>query len=176
MAEAIFFRLQEQRRRALEEAVDAWKADHEGAAGALQVEAIVTEALQLREDVRRLWQTVLALARADCIDDYPATGGLLRQLCADNLRLMRNVGGLARSVAGSTGHEVRGLVELDAATAELSAWADRELAQWPWVDAPPLPIDPAMVEQSRASRARGEAEDVGDVLARVQAGGPLVKE
>jgi hypothetical protein len=57
------------------------------------------------------------------------------------------------------------------------AWADGVLAAWPDPDAGWPAFDVEGVRQAREGIARGEhGEDLADVLARIHAGAPLVKE
>jgi hypothetical protein len=69
------------------------------------------------------------------------------------------------------------LADLEAAARRTRAWADGVLAAWPDPGAGWPAFDAEGVRQAREGIARGEhGEDLADVLARIQAGGPLVKE
>jgi hypothetical protein len=45
-----------------------------------------------------------------------------------------------------------------------------------WLERPRPPVDEEMVRRSRESLARGEGEDIRDIIARVESGGSLIRE
>jgi hypothetical protein len=175
MSESVLFRLQAGRTRLVFEAVDAWKAGHEEALRALDAEALIAEASQMDDSLRRTWEGVKARAGAGQIKDFQTTGVQLREAFETGIGVMALVADLAQTVARTTGHELCGLAELNTAVAEARTWTGRVLDAWPWTDRPWPPLDRAAVEGSRAATERGEGEDITDMLARVKAGGPLVK-
>ena len=50
------------------------------------------------------------------------------------------------------------------------------MARWELLDRPRPPLDREQIARSLAEFERGECEDVADVLARLERGGPLVRE
>lgn len=49
-------------------------------------------------------------------------------------------------------------------------------SQWPDINTLEVPVDPAARERAVADFRAGRCEDMADVLARVEAGGPLVPD
>ena len=104
---------------------------------------------------------------------YRALRDGLRRVLAEGLRLLDGAAAAARQSGG----DVARLADLEAAARRTRAWADGVLAAWPDPDAGWPAFDAEGVRQAREGIARGEhGEDLADVLARIQAGGPLVKE
>jgi hypothetical protein len=67
------------------------------------------------------------------------------------------------------------LDELRARAEEFPLWARECLARWGMLDRPAPTLDSERVARAQVAYARGDHEDMDDVLSRVQAGGPWVK-
>jgi len=147
-----------------------------GAAQAGDAQWLVAEALALVEGLRPLTEAVKARLRTGGgldLDVY-ALGDAVRAAFTETLALAD----AARSAARAAAAAVPGLDELGRATEEARGWTAAVLENWPRRDRPFEPLTPAdreMIARSRAEIARGEGEDAGDILARLKAGGPLLR-
>jgi hypothetical protein len=50
------------------------------------------------------------------------------------------------------------------------------MARWEMLDRPRKPLNRERIAESQAAYNRGEGEPISDVIARLEQGGPLVKE
>ena len=140
------------------------------------VEQLVCDCLHLPEDMQHLWKRTRQVITSGERVDYQATGDMLKETFARMLRLLTNVHSLTTNVSRTTGHEVEREGELLEALTTLRNMETRILSAWPWPDEPFSPVDMVMVEASQRSHAAGEAEDLDDILARLNAGGDIAQE
>jgi hypothetical protein len=89
-----------------------------------------------------------------------------------NEQVIRDAGEIARR----TGRDVVGLEELANGLAEFKTWAERVRAAWPRPSRCRSAPDREQIARARAEIAAGNCEDLADILARLAAGGPLVRE
>jgi hypothetical protein len=169
MAPTLLFRLQDGKIRVLEETVESWKRDREGALLALDAEDLVAEGLACWEDVRRSWMRTRRLATLNRLWDLQEVGKTMLGLLDRCIHVLGNVAGSAEKVAHDTGHAIEGRENLAEAMREAADLRDRVAKTWPWDERPVLPLDRKMAEASRAAQARGEARDVADILAGLRA-------
>ncbi len=169
MSRTLLFRLQSGKIRVLEEMVESWKPDHEGAMLALDLEDLVVECLSAWEDIRRAWARTRRQASINRVWNLQEVGTGMLELLDRALRLLAEVAGLAERVARDTGHTIEGSEGLPEAIREARELREHVHATWPWDDRPILKLDRRMIEESRAARARGESLPVADILAQLQA-------
>jgi hypothetical protein len=170
--EALPLRLFAGKVRLAEEAVESRRVASAEALTAPEAEFLVADVLALAQDARRLWSWVWARGEADEIRDFDATGAFFDDHFGRLLRLAET----ARTASGQAGRDVAGLAELEGALPEWRTWVERALAAWPRPAQCRSPVDPERIARAREALDRGEGEDIEDILARLAAGGPLVKE
>ena len=120
-------------------------------------------------------EAVKVRLRAGDVDIY-TTGDAVRAAIVETLALADRTAAEVESLA--PGNAVAGLDELRKATAEARGWTATVIENWPKRDRPFLPFGPAeraMAERAYAEFARGEYEYAEDIVARLKAGGPLIK-
>jgi len=142
------------------------------------LDELVAEATVLVERLRPLWGRAkkkmegLSLG----VQGMLAAGAAARQLFAPTLEMADRVASRAETEAGAGG-TVKELPRLRQAIAEARDWTSRVLDAWPRADQLLAPPNGETLRQiGPAQAARQDGEDIRDLLARVQAGGPLVKE
>jgi hypothetical protein len=165
MAPTLLFRLQDGKIRVLEETVESWKREREGAVLALDAEDVVAESLACWEDVRRSWVRTRRLATLNRLWDLQEIGQTVLSLLDRCIHVLEKVAESAEKVARDTGHAIDGREDLSEAIQEAGDLRDRVAKTWPWDERPVLPLDRKMAEASRSARARGESRDVADILA-----------
>ena len=176
MSAEVLERLEADRMRAVADALAGWPGDGAGGHAEADTEFLVALCLPLADELRRYHAWTLRRAQAQPVAGMAAYRALrdgLRRVLAEGLRLLDGAAAAARQSGG----DVARLADLEAAAPRTRAWADGVLAAWPDPDAGWPAFDAEGVRQAREGIARGEhGEDLADVLARIQAGGPLVKE
>jgi hypothetical protein len=166
MSESILFRVPRDKTQAIKETVESWKLLHDEAMLAFEAEEMVRECLTIPEDLRQLWESVVARAGAGKIEDFEAEEKRLRVLFDEcvlpALELARgHVHGLARS----SGHGISGVDEIGPVIAAVKSLRDKILEHWPRYDA-------AMVEKAWAAYLAGQsrpAKEIYDELRRSRA-------
>ncbi len=176
MSRILLFRLQDSKIRILEEAVESWKRDHEDALFVQDVEELIAGCLSCWEDIRRSWVRTRRLALGNWLWDLQDAGTTVLDLLGRCIRLLEDVAGLAEKVAGDLGRAIEGQENLPEAIREASDLREHVNKTWPWNNRPVLPLDRKMADQSRAARARGESQDVADILASLQANDSVRQE
>jgi hypothetical protein len=139
-----------------------------------EAEAVISLAIDGLQHCRRLWDEL-----RDRLAESGREGGALRLDCAGVIGAARtylSVMEAARRIALRTAsrHQapVTGLPELDKAFREVAALQGRAAELLAWSNAAPR-LDEQMVAESRASHARGESEDLEEIVARIRAGGAV---
>lgn len=172
--------LQEHKLRGLEAMIDAYQTATATGGGEDQAAAIadflVDEGIGVRQSSRRLWDYHWTMALAGKIADRQARGAELGALLVRAGKLLARGAALARAYADLSGNEVARLTQFEEQSKAFPIWVEERMACWGLLDAPRKPYDPVAAAEARAAIARGEYEDVADILARVQNGGPIVKE
>jgi hypothetical protein len=167
-------RLQDDRARAVETALAAWQAR---GGFAEELAEVLLECVALADTARRRWETTERRLHESGVSTDPETGALG---LATLRRILALLDQAARAQAPVDNPDacpelVRATAELRRAAAEAPAWSARALAFWEWAGRPFGEFDRKQIKRSRLAFEQGEYEDVADILARVQAGGPLVK-
>lgn len=137
---------------------------------------LVDEGIGLRQRAQRLWDLHWTMALAGQIPDRQAHGARLRARLAEHGPPLAEAAEIARAFADLSGREVARLAEFEKQAAAFARWVEECLARWEMLDRPRPPLDRERVAQAREAFARGECEDLADVIARVERGGPLVAE
>jgi len=176
MSRVLLFRLQEGKIRVLEEAVESWKRDHEDAVLALDVEELIVGCLSTWEDIRRAWLRTRRLAILNRLSDLEEAGTTMLDLLDRCLHRLVEVANLAEGAVRDTGHAIDGREDLSEATREIRELRVHVSKTWPWQRRPVLPLNGTMAEESRSTRARGESQDVTDILVSLQANAALRRE
>jgi hypothetical protein len=139
-------------------------------------EALVAHCLRLAKDSRQLWESTWARAEAGHVHDFDKMGELLDDVLDRCALVQQEVAVGVKTLATHLGIEIAGLAELESALPAFQAWSRKALSAWPRPARFRPKFDAAKLARSREQAARGEHEAIEDVLARVEAGGPLVAE
>jgi len=173
-------KLQETKLRGLEELLDSWKAATATGSGedqaAVIADFIVDEGIGVRQGLLRLWDYHWALALAGEIFDRREDGAVLRSFLQRGGQTLGRAAAVARAYANLSGREVARLSQFEEQAGAFPLWAEECMARWEMLDRSPRPLNREQVARSQAAYKRGECEDVADILARLEAGGPLRKE
>jgi hypothetical protein len=133
-------------------------------------------ALALAENATELWEKRWEEALRNPGADRGEITKQLRGVLTDaEQELTKELGNLQED-ARRLGQPLARLDELQDRVAEFPLWVRECLARWEMLDEPAPPLDRERVARAQAAYARGEHEALGDVLSRVQGGGPWVKE
>lgn len=176
MTRTLLFRLQDGKIRVLEEVIESWKREHDDAMRAQDVEDLIAECLSCWEDIRRSWVRTRRLATLNRLWDLQEAGTTVVDIISRAIRLLGNVGSLAETIASDTGHAIEGRDNVPEALREASELREHVNKTWPWDNRPILKLDRKMAEESRAKRARGESQNVTDILAGLQGSATLRQE
>jgi len=168
MSQTLLFRLQDGKMRVLEEVVGSWKRNHEDALRALDVEDLITGCLSCWEEIRHAWVRTRRLATLNRLEDLQEVGTTMLDLLSRCIRLLGDIASLAEIVARDMGYALEGRENLPEVIREAENLREHVNKTWPWDHRPVLSLDRTMAEQSRSARARGESQDVADILAGLQ--------
>ena len=136
----------------------------------------ISEGMGLRESAMRLWEHNWYGALDGRISDRKDRGAELRASLEQSQRLLQRYAQKARELTRHSGEGEDRLAEFEEQCKSFRDWIEECMAKWELLDQPRKPLDREMVERSRQAFLRGEYEQIEDILARVKAGGPLVKE
>ena len=75
-----------------------------------------------------------------------------------------------------SGHEVARLAQFEEQSKVFPLWVKECTVRWEMLGRPRKPLKRERITESQAAYERGEGEPVSDVIARLEQGGPLVKE
>ena len=178
MAADMLDRLQENKLRGLEELIDSYQAAATGAEEqtAAMADFIVDEGIGLRQGLMRFWDYYWTAALSGAVSDRQAEGAKIRSLLERGAGDLMRAAALARKGADLSGHEVARLASFEEQCRAFPVWVEERMARWELLDRPRPPLDREQIARSLAEFERGECEDVADVLARLERGGPLVRE
>jgi hypothetical protein len=157
MTDSLLFRIQRGKTRAIEEAVEAWKAEHAGAMEAREVEELVRECLQMPDEMRRVYREIFDRFTSGNIEGYHDIGKALQAQFEGNLRFMDSVRDMARKQAAA-GHAIEGAAELNRVLEEIRPKVAEIFERWPWI---PTAEE---VAEARAEIARGDYKTVEELL------------
>lgn len=172
--------LQEKKLRGIEELLDSYQDITSGIGDDQEEAAIadffVDEGIGLRQSILRLWDYHWTMALVGKIPDRRTHGAKLEALLKRASRLLNRGAKIAHAYAESSRSEVARLAQFEEQCREFPVWVEERMACWELLDRPRAPHDPERVARSRAAFERGECELASDILARLEQGGPLVKE
>jgi hypothetical protein len=172
-------RAQDRELRAVEDAVQAaeWKCAEEPKADpAARAQQLADEALATMKAMARLCGEYWGYGIAGAIRDVPAAVGRLRRRLNHGAALIARALELAQAFAADAGRPLSSVDDLIAAKPHYQRLIEETMERWDLLQRRPGPLDREMIAASRAAVERGEGEDVADILARLETGGPLVKE
>jgi hypothetical protein len=141
-----------------------------------ETEGLIVTALELAEIAARVWEETWEAALRGPDQDRTEKGEILRWVLDDTGHRLRETLGWTQAYSGIIGRPLARLDELEARAARYPLWVRECLARWEMLGRPRKPLNRDRIAQSQAAYARGEGEPVSDVIARVEQGGPLVKE
>lgn len=172
--------LQENKVRVLEDLIDSYQTASAANAGEDQIAAIadflVDEGIGVRQGLLRLWDYHWTKALAGKIlDRGEQVPKLWSLLSRGGMSLIRGAT-VARAIADSSGREVARLSQFEEQATTFPLWIKECMARWEMLERPAPTLDPDRLARARAAYARGDHEDVNDVLSRVEAGGFWAKE
>ncbi len=136
----------------------------------------VDEGIGVRQSSLRLWDHHWTRALAGKIPDQRERGAKLLSLLERGGHIIRRGAALARAYADLSGHEVARLAQFEEQSKAFPLWVNSCKARWEMLGRPRKPLNRERIAESQAAYERGEGEPVSDVIARLEQGGPLVKE
>ncbi|MBL8795041.1 MAG: hypothetical protein JNM56_14120 [Planctomycetia bacterium] len=157
MTDSLLFRLQCGKSRAIEEVVEAWKAEHAGAMAARDVEELVRECLRLPDEMRRIYREIFDRFTSGNIEGYHDIGKALQAQFEGNLRFMDSVRDMARRQTAA-GHTIEGAAELERVLEDIRPKVQEIFERWPW-----MPTEEEVAE-AKAEIARGNYQTVDEIL------------
>jgi hypothetical protein len=117
--------------RGIQDAVHCWKADHDNAMAACEVEDLVNECLGARDILRQWLEASIKRALAGTIRDFDNAGYDLRDALETGLRRIKSVRECVERVE-RLGYTVENSDELDRADREITEMHDRLMREWPF--------------------------------------------
>jgi len=173
-------RLQEDKLQGLEALLDSHETAITTGGGEDEAAAIadffVDEGIGVRQSSLRLWDYHWTRAIAGKIPDRRERGAKLLSLLERGGCIIRRGAALARAYADLSGHQVARLAQFEEQSKAFPLWVKECRARWEMLGRPHKPLKRERIAESQAAYERGEGEPVSDVIARLEQGGPLVKE
>lgn len=171
MPGTLLLRLQGGKVKLLEEAVEAWKADHDDAMRALDAEDLVSHALSLANDeLPRTWKRLWEILESAQSIDTEVIGKTLREVFDRVPALLESVRAVADETEASTGHTLRGRNNLDAAIERIRVLGNNIMSAWPWKNRPHHVHDRQKLLDAREAFSRGEYDDIETLLRQARSG------
>ncbi len=136
----------------------------------------VDEGIGVSQDSLRLWNHLWTMALAGRISDRRERGAKLFSLLERAGRFIGRCATAARTYADLSGHEVARVTQFEEQSKAFPLWLKECKARWEMVLRPRKPLNHERIAESQAAYQQGEGESVADVIARLEQGGPLVKE
>jgi hypothetical protein len=174
MIDAPLLTLNEGKAKAFDQAAHAARAASRPANGPRQwtvlmadMDAIVRDAIHSAHGLRELWEHAWGHVELSSDADLQTIGDRLRRLLADWHGLLT---GFRQDVAGcqAEGYPAASAADLGPALEEIARLQQALEQNWPWPDRPGPAIDPAMIERGRQEIARGEGQDLEELIREVQ--------
>jgi hypothetical protein len=173
-------RLQEDKLQRLEALINSYETATATGSGNDEAAAVadffVDEGIGVRQSSLRLWDHYWTRALAGKIQDRGERGAKLFSLLERGGHIIRRGAALARTYADLSGHEVARLAQFEEQSKAFLVWVKECQARWQMLDRPQKPLNRERIAESQAAYERGEGEPVSEVVARLEQGGPLVKE
>ena len=172
--------LQEEKLQGLEALIASYETAATAGAGEDEAAAIagffVDEGIGVRQSSLRLWDHYWTRALAGRIPDRQERGTKVFAPLERGEQILRRHATLARAYANLSGHEVARLAHSEEQSKAFPLWVKECKARWEMLGRPRKPLNRERIAESQAAYARGEGEPVSEVIARLEQGGPLVKE
>jgi hypothetical protein len=168
LSEAISFR----------EMASSWEGDPLTSEGARSLESLVGTGLQMGRALQLAWSLATednTVWESDGYRRRVQTIDFLATVVVDILTRTQDL--LASARAKYPGWvEPSGTADVAARLQTAKELAAQVRETLTWLNLPRPPVNEDMLRRSQESLNRGEGEDVGEIIARLQSGGPLVKE
>ncbi len=158
---------QEGRLKALADTYEKWKADHEEALEACDLEEIVADCVRLATDTERAWNSLHAVLNTGVRFDVEDIGKFVDGMFTRATGLFGSVLSLTSKFVRETGHGIAGVSSLEAATTTLRDLQQRVMGNWPKKDRWP-PLNKAMQQQSRTLGV-GSGKPAGEIARQFEA-------
>jgi hypothetical protein len=172
--------LQEDKLEGLEALVTSYETATISGGGEDEAAAIadffVDEGIGVRQSSLRLWDYYWTKALAGKIPDRQECGTRLLSLLERGGRVIRRGAALARAFAEVAGHEVARLAQFEEQSKAFPVWVKECAARWEMLSRPRKPLQRERIAESQSAYASGQGEPVAEVIARLEQGGPLVKD
>jgi hypothetical protein len=172
--------LQEDKLQRLEALLDSHETATPPVGGGDEAAAVadffVDEGIGVRQSSLRLWNHHWARALAGQIPNRQERGARLLSLLERGGQIIRRSAALARAYADLSGQEVARLASFEEQSQAFALWVKECRARWEMLIRPRKPLNRERIAESQAAYERGQGEPVSDVIARLEQGGPLVKE
>jgi hypothetical protein len=136
----------------------------------------IVAALDHAESVVRLWETTWEAALQHPTLDLTEQARNLKGAFENANESLQETLLLTREDNVLFERPLARLDELEARVAEFPLWVRECLARWEMRGRSAPPLDRERIARAQSAYARGEHEGVDEVLSRVEAGGPWVKE
>ncbi len=173
-------RLQEDKLQALEALLASYETAPATGRGEDEAAAIadffVDEGIGVRQSSLRLWNHYWTRALAGKVPDLRERGAKVFPLLERGGRIIRRGAEIARAYADAAGRDVARLALFEEQSAAFPLWVKECEARWEMLDRPHKPLNRDRIAESQAAYARGDGEPISDIIARLEQGGPLVKE
>jgi hypothetical protein len=173
-------RLQEDKLQGLEALIDSYETASATGGGEDEAAAIadffVDEGIGVRQSSLRLWNHHWTRALASSTPELRERGEKLFSLLERGERFIQRGAAIARTYADLSGHEVARLAQFEDQSKTFPLWMKECMARWEMLARPHKPLKRERIAESQAAYERGEGETVADVIARLEQGGPFVKE
>ena len=177
MTESALLNSSQAETQALETTIAALKATPKGRDElAREMRLLAEHCARYPRDVQGFWNLFKGHQPAGTVDEFRETIERFLDLLAGRIRVTTQLRDLAEEIAARQGQPAVDEGVFGNTINELQGMRDRIADFWSWMNAPRPPLDRRMVEESRASRVRGESEDARDLFARLQSGGNLIED
>lgn len=138
------------------------------------MEVLVREAIATAEEAPLAWKAMVDRLIGTTTSNADPLGEAILRYFDSCIRLVEATLEGVESLVPKARERVAGMDRLEQMLPGLQKLRQRIDSSWPWaVRLVPPPVDP---EQRKRILASGPGEPIGDLLARLKAGGPLVKE
>jgi len=136
----------------------------------------VDEGIGVRQSSLRLWDHYWTQALAGKFQDRAERGAKLLLLLERAGHIICRAAAVARTCAALSGHDVARLAQFEEQSKAFPVWVKECSARWGMLGRSHKPLQRERIAEAQAAYERGQGESVSDVIARLEQGGPLVRE
>jgi hypothetical protein len=129
------------------------------------IEKASRSALELRQSWHAVWKGIEDVQATD--EELSEVGNRLRHTYGRWAALLSRLRAGSEQLAAE-GHSLTSTPTLDLASAEVQLLTESLEKDWPWPDRPLPAIDQTQINESRAAVARGEVQDIEDLIRDLQ--------